>query len=108
MEVTGAGAAHPEVVRLWAAGFGVLPLVSTGGVDDGLLFWRWTGGRARLDTGVVWGDAYAVSVRLPNRRDWRDPFTPTAYGARPGAQFAEVVDRLLRRPVGDHSGRGGA
>jgi hypothetical protein len=80
------------------AGFGVLPMLNSSGIDDALLFWRWSPDRAVLDTVAVWGDEYAVWARLPPDREWADPFRPTVGQRGRPVSFADVVRAVQRRP----------
>jgi hypothetical protein len=86
---------HPEIARLRVAGFAALPMLNSGGVDDALLFWRWSADRTYLDLITVWNDNYAVCARLPAQRNWAEPFVPTAPGRKSHSSFREVVDALL-------------
>ena len=50
---------HPGVEGM-RAGFNVLPMLNSSGIDDALLFWRWNEDRTVLDTVAAWSDDFAV------------------------------------------------
>lgn len=89
---------HPGVEDMRVAGFSVLPMLNSSGVDDALLFWRWSEDRAVLDVVAAWSDDYAVWARLPPEREWADPFKPTVGQRNRPVSFAEVVGAVQRRP----------
>jgi hypothetical protein len=89
---------HPGIDGMRAAGFGVLPMLNSSGIDDALLFWRWSPDRAVLDLVAAWGDEYAVWARLPPERAWSDPFRPTVGQRGRPVSFADVVRAVQRRP----------
>lgn len=89
---------HPDVEAMRVAGFSVLPMLNSSGVDDALLFWRWSENGAVLDTVAAWNDDYAVWARLPPERAWADPFKPTAQQRNRPVSFAEVVRAVQLRP----------
>lgn len=85
---------HPALLRLFDAGFSVVPVLNMAGNDTGVLAWR----RDVVDLVVItaWDDDYALGARVRRDRDWSRPFAPSV-GLRHGpASFAEVADRMLR------------
>jgi hypothetical protein len=93
---------HPGVEGMRVAGFSVLPMLNSSGIDDALLFWRWSEDGTVLDAVAAWSDDYAVWARLPSDRDWTEPFRPTARQRNRPVAFEEVVravqPRLRPRP----------
>ena len=78
---------------LGEAGFAALPLPSSTGHDDGILFWRTR--PSYIDTVAVWGPEYAVGLRVPSTRDWSRPFMPSRPMYRKVGRFHEVVHGIL-------------
>ena len=89
---------HPGIEGMHVAGFSVLPMLNSSGIDDALLFWRWSEDRAVLDTVAAWNDDYAVWARLPPDRNWADPFSPTMRQRNRPRSFEEVVRAVQLRP----------
>lgn len=89
---------HLGVTAMRKAGFAVLPLINSSGIDDALLFWRWGPDRTVLDVVVAWSDDYAVWTRLPGDRDWSDPFRPAVRERGRPKSFADVVSAVQPRP----------
>jgi hypothetical protein len=89
---------HLGVEDMRVAGFSVLPMLNSSGIDDALLFWRWSDDRAALDAVAAWSDDYAVWARLPPDREWADPFKPTVGERYRPVSFADVVRAVQSRP----------
>lgn len=78
--------------RMRKMGLTPLPLPSSTGSDNGLLWHRVF--PQYIDTVAVWAETYAVALRVPTQRNWAAPFEPSPVIYRCVGALYQVVSGL--------------